>query len=151
MIRNSIKNGCKNLYIHPKSFKITFKPNSYLMSICGRCPINPSTHTFCIIHVTQTMAYWCSQKVVAYYENIIRNLELFFWKKLFWNIIWSLCGWIFLFFYQARVHMFILQYFLKIWSKYSSCLNGAILAEWHIRDQMSYPWFKANLFTSQLH
>ena len=149
MIRNSIKNGCKNLYIHSKSFKITFKPNSYLMSICGRCPINPSTHTFCIIHVTQTMAYWCSQKVVAYYENIIRNLELVFLKKIILkhNLITLWMN----FFVFLQVHMFILQYFLKIWSKYSSCLNGAILAEWHIKDQMSYPWYKANLFTSQLH
>ena len=51
------------------------------MSISSRGPVNKSTHTFCNIDVTQTMGYWCSQKVVSYYENIIRNLGRVF--KLF--------------------------------------------------------------------
>ena len=97
MIGISIKNGCKNLYLHSKSFKITFKPSSYLMSICARGPVNTSTHT-CNIDVTQTMAYCCSQKVATYYKNVIRNLERIF--KLFPNTIWSLCRWLInLFFY----------------------------------------------------
>ena len=88
---NFNKNGCKNLYLYPKSSKITFKPNSYMMSICWRGQVDPSTYTFCSIDMIRTMAYWCSQKVVAYYENIIKNLERVF--KLFWNTIWSLCEW----------------------------------------------------------
>ena len=48
------------------------------MLISRRGPVNPSTHTFCNIDVTQTMSSWCSQIVVAYYENIIRNLGLVF-------------------------------------------------------------------------
>ena len=51
---------------------------------------------FCNIDVTQTMAYWCSQKVVAYYEIIIRNLERVL--KLFKNTISSFCGWFICFF-----------------------------------------------------
>ena len=101
MIPNSIKNGCKNLYLHPKSFKITLKPNSYLMSVWRPGPVNPSTHTFCYIDVAQTMAYWFSQKIGAYYENIIRNLEGAF--KLFWNTISSFCGWFICCYFQAIV------------------------------------------------
>ena len=99
MIRNSIRNGCKNFYLHPKFFKITFKSDCYLMSICRRGTVKPSSHTFCRIDVTQ-MAYWCSQKAVACYENLIGNLEPVL--KLFWN---SLITWwmIYLFFYQAIV------------------------------------------------
>ena len=101
MIRNSTKNGCKNLYFHPESFKITLKPNSYLMSIWSPGPVNASTHNFWNTDVTQAMAYWCSQKLVAFYENIIRNLERVF--KLFWNTILSLWGWFICFFFQAIV------------------------------------------------
>ena len=92
MTGNSVKNGCKNLNLHSKSFKVTIKPNSYLTSIYGGCPVNPSTHTFCKIDVTQTVvACWCYPKVIAYYENI-RNLERVF--KLFWNnliTLWVIC------------------------------------------------------------
>ena len=42
----SFKNYYNNLYLHHKSFKITFKSNSYLTSICRRGPITSSTQTF---------------------------------------------------------------------------------------------------------
>ena len=105
MIGNSIKSCWKYLYFHPKSFKITSKPNSYLMPICGRGSVNTSTHTFCNIDLTHQMAY-------AYYENIIRNLERLF--ELFWKTIWSLCGW-----------------FICFWSSYSLDCNesGSKLSE----------------------
>ena len=96
MIRNSIKNGCKNLYLHPKSFKLTLKPNSCLMSTWRPGQVNASTHTFCNIDVAQAMAYWCSQKLVAFDENTIRNLERIF--KLTWDTISSLWGWFIWFF-----------------------------------------------------
>ena len=70
---------------------ITFKSDSYLVSICRRGMVKPSSHTFCRIDVTQTMAYWCSQRVVACYENLIRNLEPVL--KLFWNTVWLFGGW----------------------------------------------------------
>ena len=98
MLENLIKNACNNLDLHPKPFKFNCKSSSYQMSFSRRCPVNPSTHTFCNIDVTQAIAYWWSQKIVAYYENIIRNLERVF--KLFWNTILSLCRW---FFFQAIV------------------------------------------------
>ena len=93
MLENLIKNACNNLDLHPKPFKFNCKSSSYQMSFSRRCPVNPSTHTFCNIDVTQAIAYWWSQKIVAYYENIIRNLERVF--KLFWNTILSLCRWFF--------------------------------------------------------
>ena len=39
--------------MHPKSFKITSKSNSSLMSISRRGPVNPSTLTFPIINLTK--------------------------------------------------------------------------------------------------
>lgn len=36
----------KNLYLPNKTFKITFKLNSYLISISRRGPVNPSTSQF---------------------------------------------------------------------------------------------------------
>ena len=98
---NSIKNGCKYLYLHPKSFKITLTPNSYLMSIWRIVLVNASTHTFWNIDMTPAMVYWCSQKLLAFYENIIRNLERVF--KLFWNKVSSLWGWFIWGFFQAIV------------------------------------------------
>ena len=83
MIRSSIKNGCKNLHLYPKSFKVTLKPNSYLMSTCRHGQENPSTYTFCSNDLTQTMAYWCSQKVVAYQKNIIETQSDHFMNDLF--------------------------------------------------------------------
>ena len=41
-LENSIKSGCKNLCLHPKPFKITFKLNSYVMSFSHRGPVTPS-------------------------------------------------------------------------------------------------------------
>ena len=90
------KTAQSNLCLCPKSFKNTLKTNSYLMSVCRCDQVSPRSYIFGSIDVTQTMAYWCSQKVVAYFENVIRNLERVF--KLFWNIIWSLCGWFICFF-----------------------------------------------------
>ena len=43
----------KNLCLYPKSFHITLKPNSYLMSISRRGPVNPSTPTFPNINLTK--------------------------------------------------------------------------------------------------
>ena len=40
----SNQDGCKNLYLHPKSFKITFKSNSYPMSISRRRPVTSSAY-----------------------------------------------------------------------------------------------------------
>ena len=90
------KTAQSNLCLCPKSFKNTLRTNSYLMSVCRCDQVSPRSYIFGSIDVTQTMAYWCSQKVVAYFENVIRNLERVF--KLFWNIIWSLCGWFICFF-----------------------------------------------------
>ena len=55
MLKNLIKNGCRNLCMHLKPFKIIFKPNSYLMSIFRRSPVNPSTRTFPNINLTKTI------------------------------------------------------------------------------------------------
>ena len=52
-VKKIIKDSCKNLYLHPKSFKTTVKSNSYLMSISRRGPITPSTPTFPNIDVTK--------------------------------------------------------------------------------------------------
>ena len=50
---NPIKNGCKNLYLQPKVFKTTLKPNSYL-PLNFRCSLwNPSSPTF--LNITKTM------------------------------------------------------------------------------------------------
>ena len=134
MIRNSIKNGCKNLCLYPKSFKIIFKPNSYLMSICRRGQVNPSTYTFCSIDVTRTMAYWCSQKEFPYYETIIRNLERVF--KLFWNTIWSLCGWF--------IWVFLSSYSLE----YNE--RGSKLFEFLVSPRTASGfWILQNIFTFQ--
>ena len=46
MLGNSVKNGRKNLYLHPKPFNTIFKSYWYLMSLSCRGPINPSTPTF---------------------------------------------------------------------------------------------------------
>ena len=55
MIRNSLKNDCNNLYLHFKSFKITLKLNSYLMSISRCNPVNWSTPTFPNTNLTKTI------------------------------------------------------------------------------------------------
>ena len=39
LLANSIKNDCQNLYLHSKSFKITFKSSSHLTSISCRCMV----------------------------------------------------------------------------------------------------------------
>ena len=46
MLRNSTKNDCINLYWHHKPFKITFKSDSYLVSISRRGLVTPSTLFF---------------------------------------------------------------------------------------------------------
>ena len=46
LLGNSIRNGFKNLDLHPKFFKIISQPNPYLISIFRLCPVNPSTHAF---------------------------------------------------------------------------------------------------------
>ena len=53
MLGNPIKNGCKNLYLFPKPYRITFILKSYVMSssCCG--PVNPSTPTFPNINFTK--------------------------------------------------------------------------------------------------
>ena len=53
MLGNSIKNGCKNLYLHSKSFKITFKSNSYQRSISCRGLVTLSTTFFPNINLTK--------------------------------------------------------------------------------------------------
>ena len=40
--------------LHPKLFKIIFKPNSYLMSISRRGPVNPSIPNFDNINLAET-------------------------------------------------------------------------------------------------
>ena len=54
-IRNSIKNGCKNLYLNPKLLQTTFKLNSYLMSISRCGPVTPSIPFFPSINLTKTI------------------------------------------------------------------------------------------------
>ena len=46
----------KNLCLHPKFFKISLKPNSYLTLVSRRCPVSPSTLTFPNIILTQAIA-----------------------------------------------------------------------------------------------
>ena len=46
MLRNSNKNGWKNLYLHPESFYITFKSNSYLLWISCHGPVTLLNHSF---------------------------------------------------------------------------------------------------------
>ena len=55
LLGNTIKNCWKNRYLQPKSFKSTFKTNSYLMSISRRDPLNPSTPIFGNISLIETM------------------------------------------------------------------------------------------------
>ena len=55
LLANSIKNSRKNLYLHPKPFKINFKSNSYLMLISRRGRVNSSTLTFPNINLTKAM------------------------------------------------------------------------------------------------
>ena len=77
LLRNPIKNCRNNFYLHPKSFKtkhisgfsFTLWPGISVVAqyICGMV-IQPMP-TFCNIDMTQTMAYWCLQKSVAYYGS----------------------------------------------------------------------------------
>ena len=53
LLGNSIKNGWNNLYFQPKFIKVTSNPNTCLMSISRRSPINLSTTTFPNINLTQ--------------------------------------------------------------------------------------------------
>ena len=54
-MRNPIKNGYKNLYLHPKVFKNTFKPNSHLpLHFLGGLG-SLSSPTFPNINLTKTM------------------------------------------------------------------------------------------------
>ena len=55
LLGNSIKSNCKNLYFHPKPFKITFKSSSHMMSISRRFQVTQSTDTFPNINLTITM------------------------------------------------------------------------------------------------
>ena len=55
MLGNSVKNGCKNFYLHDKPFKFTLQANSYLPSIFRRGPVNLSTLTFLNINLTKTI------------------------------------------------------------------------------------------------
>ena len=73
----------ESLHLYPKSFKVTLEPNSYLMSTCRCGQENQSTYTFCSNDLTQTMAYWCSQKVVGYQKNIIETESDHFMNDLF--------------------------------------------------------------------
>ena len=50
---NSVKNGPKNLCLHPKLFNTTFKPYSYLMSLSCRGPVNTSTPFFFPISILE--------------------------------------------------------------------------------------------------
>ena len=51
----SLKNGCNNLYLYNKLFKITLKPNSYLTSIFCHGLVNPSTLTVPNINIKKTV------------------------------------------------------------------------------------------------
>ena len=55
LLRNPIRNNCENLYLHPKPFKITVKPNSYLPSIFCRGPVKPSNSNFLNTNLTNTI------------------------------------------------------------------------------------------------
>ena len=74
LIENSVKNGCKNLYLYPKSFKTIFKPNWNLMSIFRRGPENPSILTFSNINLIKTIT-----NLLAISKNHWKNG----WKNLF--------------------------------------------------------------------
>ena len=52
---NLIRNVCKNLYLHPKPLKVTFKSNSYLMPISCRGPVTLSIPNFPNINLTKTL------------------------------------------------------------------------------------------------
>ena len=62
LLGNSVKYGCNIIFFHPKLFKITSKPNSYLTSVTRRGLVIPPTVTFPNIDVTQAMAYGYSKK-----------------------------------------------------------------------------------------
>ena len=64
------KNGWNIDYLHSKPFEIT-----YLTSIIHCGLVNPPTSILCNTGVTQTIAYWCSQKVPSYYGKINGNLK----------------------------------------------------------------------------
>ena len=51
----SLKNGCNDLYLHNKLFKITLKANSHLTSIFCHDLINPSTLIFPNINLKKTV------------------------------------------------------------------------------------------------
>ena len=46
----------KNFYLHSKTYNMGLKQNLYLASLSRRGPVNPSTPTFPIIHLTETIA-----------------------------------------------------------------------------------------------
>ena len=52
---NSIRNDCKNLYLHPKSFKTIITLNPHLMPISCRISVNPSTPTFPNINLARAI------------------------------------------------------------------------------------------------
>ena len=52
---NSVKNSCKNLYLHPRSFKIIIKSDSYLTSVSRRGSVTPSTPAFPNINLKKTI------------------------------------------------------------------------------------------------
>ena len=91
----SLKNGCNNLYLRNKLFKITLKPNSYLTSIFCHGLVNPSTLTFPKInlkkHLQIYMLFQMSQKKAAVISicllrsYIEAQSQIHIWCRLIWK------------------------------------------------------------------
>ena len=80
MLGNSVKNGCKNFYLHDKPFKFTLQANSYLPPIFRRGPVNLSTLTFLNINLTKTIGNLLVSKVTE------KWLQSQFTSYLWWEI-----------------------------------------------------------------
>ena len=74
---NLITNECNDCYLYTKFVKVTLKPNSYLMSIFRRGPVNPSALTCPNTSLTRIMAnvlvLWKSLKKTGIISISSRN------------------------------------------------------------------------------
>ena len=71
LLGKSLKKGWNNLYLLPKFFQRSSKPNSYLMLISHSGPVNLSTPTFGNISLTEAMA----NLLVVWKFNLSDNTE----------------------------------------------------------------------------
>ena len=104
LLGNSIQNDWKNLYLHPKLFKITFKSNSYLMSISRRGTVNTSTSTFPISTLQKQFKIYLlfqnQRKMAAiisistlFHLTIFQNIYFYFLIETSTTFKWNIINW----------------------------------------------------------